>query len=60
MSNKNNKNNQYNKNGRQTPNLKLEFSEELNLPNSLHPRQTGSVSQNTSKPIQKRKRDKNE
>ncbi|SHJ79963.1 hypothetical protein [Tepidibacter formicigenes] len=60
MSNKNNKNNQYNKNGRQTPDFKLEFAEELNLPNSLHQRKTGSVSQNTSKPIATRKRDKDE
>lgn len=60
MSNKNNKNNQYNKNGRKTPNTTLEFGEELNIPSFLHPRQTGSVSQNTSKPMTKRKRDKDE
>ncbi len=60
MSNKNNQNNQYNKNGRKTPHFKLEFSEELNIPKYTEPRQTGSVSQNTSKPISKRKRDTDE
>ncbi|KXZ39889.1 hypothetical protein SAMN05661008_00889 [Alkalithermobacter thermoalcaliphilus JW-YL-7 = DSM 7308] len=60
MANKNNQNNQYNKNGRKTPNKKLEFAEELSLKPSEHPSQTGSVSQNTSRPISKRKKNKKE
>lgn len=35
-------------------NDRLEFADELNLPNSQHPKQTGSVSQNTSKPLPKK------
>ncbi|WP_187296246.1 hypothetical protein [Tepidibacter mesophilus] len=35
-------------------NDRLEFADELNIPNALHPKQTGSVSQNTSKPISKK------
>lgn len=35
-------------------NDKLEFADELNTPNCLQPKQTGSVSQNTSKPLSKK------
>lgn len=50
MSNKNAKNNQ--------PHTKLEFAEELNLPPNDRPSKSGSVAQNTSRPISKHKKQK--
>lgn len=35
------------------PHTKLEFAEELNLPSRLRPKKSGSVAQNTARPIQK-------
>lgn len=46
MSNKKIKNNQ--------PHKKLEFAEELSIPARLRPKKSGSVAQNTAKPIRKR------
>lgn len=50
MSNKKTKNKQ--------PNTKLEFAEELNLPANSRPRKSGSVPQNTSRPISKHPKEK--
>ncbi|MGL5650284.1 MAG: hypothetical protein ACRDDE_00900 [Paraclostridium sp.] len=50
MSNKKAKNKQ--------PNTKLEFAEELNLPANSRPRKSGSVAQNTSRPISKHPKEK--
>lgn len=50
MSNKKTKNKQ--------PNTKLEFAEELNLPANSRPRKSGSVAQNTSRPITKHPKEK--
>ncbi|WP_250672833.1 hypothetical protein LZ906_004685 [Paraclostridium ghonii] len=50
MSNKKAKNKQ--------PNLKLEFAEELNLPPNSRPKKSGSVAQNTSRPISKHPKEK--
>ncbi|WP_170074321.1 hypothetical protein [Paraclostridium dentum] len=50
MSNKKTKNKQ--------PNTKLEFAEELNLPANSRPRKSGSVAQNTSRPINKHPKEK--
>ncbi|EQK42091.1 hypothetical protein [Paraclostridium bifermentans] len=50
MSNKKIKNKQ--------PNTKLEFAEELNLPANSRPRKSGSVAQNTSRPISKHPKEK--
>ncbi|EQK47371.1 MULTISPECIES: hypothetical protein [Paraclostridium] len=50
MSNKKTKNKQ--------PNTKLEFAEELNLPANSRPRKSGSVAQNTSRPISKHPKEK--
>lgn len=47
MSNKNKKS----KN--KQPHFKLEFGEELNLPAHFRPKKSGSVSQNTARPISK-------
>ena len=41
----------YNRNDKKNPNFKLEQSEELNLEPRLRPSKTGSVSQNTARPI---------
>lgn len=41
----------YNRNDKKNPNFKLEQSEELNLSPRLRPSKTGSVSQNTARPI---------
>jgi hypothetical protein len=35
------------------PHVKLEFAEELNLPPRLRPKKSGSVAQNTARPIQR-------
>ncbi|MEG0180522.1 MAG: hypothetical protein ACRCYC_11790 [Paraclostridium sp.] len=45
MSNKKPKNNQ--------PHAKLEFGEEISLPAHFRPKKSGSVAQNTSRPIRK-------
>lgn len=50
MSNKKTKNKQLN--------TKLEFAEELNLPANSRPRKSGSVAQNTSRPISKHPKEK--
>ncbi|MDM8128523.1 hypothetical protein QUV80_08565 [Paraclostridium benzoelyticum] len=50
MSNKKTKNKQ--------PNTKLGFAEELNLPANSRPRKSGSVAQNTSRPISKHPKEK--
>jgi hypothetical protein len=50
MSNKKTKNKQ--------PHFKLEFAEELNLPASSRPKKSGSVAQNTSRPISKHPKEK--
>ena len=50
MSNKKTKNKQ--------PNTKLEFAEELNLPANSRPRKSGSVAQDTSRPISKHPKEK--
>lgn len=39
-------------------NLNVEFAEDENLEPRLRPSQTGSVSQNTSKPVSKHKKSK--
>ncbi|MGL5694020.1 MAG: hypothetical protein ACRCXA_08075 [Peptostreptococcaceae bacterium] len=41
----------YNRNDKKNPNFKLEQGEELNLSPRLRPSKTGSVAQNTSRPI---------
>lgn len=45
----------YNRNDKKNPNFKLEQGEELNLPARLRPSKTGSVAQNTARPISKHK-----
>ncbi|MCU9808069.1 hypothetical protein LEQ06_07730 [Paraclostridium sp. AKS46] len=47
-----------NKNKNKQPNTKLEFAEELNLPANSRPRKSGSVAQNTSRPISKHPKEK--
>ncbi|GAA0862633.1 hypothetical protein [Paraclostridium tenue] len=47
MSNKNKKTDN------KQPHFKLEFGEELGLPAHLRPKKSGSVAQNTSRPISK-------
>lgn len=45
----------YNRNDKQNPDFKLETSEELNIPPRLRPSKTGSVAQNTARPISSHK-----
>ena len=41
----------YNRNDKKNPHYKLELGEELNLEPRLRPSKTGSVAQNTARPI---------
>lgn len=52
MSNKNNKS------GNKQPHFTLEFGEELSLPARFRPKKSGSVAQNTSRPINKQPKGK--
>lgn len=45
----------YNRNDKKNPHFKLELGEELNIPPRLIPSKTGSVSQNTARPISSHK-----
>ncbi|MEF9992689.1 MAG: hypothetical protein RSD22_11460 [Romboutsia sp.] len=45
-----------NKNNKNNPNLKLEIGEELNVSPRLKPSKTGSVAQNTARPISSHKK----
>lgn len=45
----------YNRNDKDNPNFNLELGEELNIPPRLRPSKTGSVSQNTARPISSHK-----
>ncbi|QJA08362.1 hypothetical protein HF520_05105 [Romboutsia sp. CE17] len=49
----------FNRNDKKNPNFKLEQGEELNLPPRLRPSKTGSVSQNTARPISSHKKHQN-
>ena len=44
------------RNDKKNPNFKLELGEELNLEPRLRPSKTGSVSQNTARPISTHKK----
>lgn len=46
----------HNKSQNSNPNFKLELGEELNIPPRLKPSKTGSVSQNTARPISSHKK----
>lgn len=46
----------YNRNDKKNPHFKLELGEELNLEPRLRPSKTGSVAQNTARPISSHKR----
>ena len=46
----------YNRNDKKNPDFKLELGEELNLEPRLRPSKTGSVSQNTARPISTHKK----
>ena len=41
----------FNRNDKKNPHFTLEFGEELNLPPRLRPKKSGSVAQNTARPI---------
>lgn len=45
----------YNGNEKKNPHFNLELGEELNIPPRLRPSKTGSVSQNTARPISSHK-----
>lgn len=49
----------FNRNDKKNPSFKLEQGEELNLPPRLRPSKTGSVSQNTARPISSHKKHQN-
>ena len=49
----------FNRNEKQNPDFNLELGEELNIPPRLRPSKTGSVSQNTAKPISSHKKQQN-
>lgn len=46
----------HNKKQTSNPDFKLELGEELNIPPRLRPSKTGSVSQNTARPISSHKK----
>lgn len=46
----------HNRNEKSNPDFKLELGEELNLAPRLRPSKTGSVSQNTARPISSHKK----
>ena len=47
-----------NKKNKKQPTFKLEFDEEISLPASFRPNKSGSVAQNTSRPIKKHPKQK--
>ncbi|CEN76075.1 Uncharacterised protein [[Clostridium] sordellii] len=47
-----------NKKNKKQPTFKLEFDEEISLPVSFRPNKSGSVAQNTSRPIKKHPKQK--
>ena len=46
----------YNRNDKKNPNFKLELGEEINIEPRLRPSKTGSVAQNTARPISSHKK----